>query len=77
MLSTILFSFDYDVIKSIVYNCIADRNECLNSTWYNCNANASCLNNDGSYSCQCLEGFSGDGVENCTGTSSVFNVLTI
>ena len=32
----------------------------------NCSANAECLDTDGSYECQCLSGYDGDGF-NCTG----------
>ena len=43
-----------------------DINECAgNST---CDDNADCVDSDGSYWCQCLPGFQGDGY-NCTGQS--------
>ena len=31
-----------------------------------CDENADCINNDGSYSCTCKQGFTGDGVS-CSG----------
>lgn len=47
----------------------------------NCDANASCHNNDGTYSCSCNNGFTGDGF-NCTGilffiTKSLFLLLSL
>ena len=44
----------------------SDIDECLNVT-VTCGENAECLNTDGSYSCQCMSGFAGDGYSNCTG----------
>ena len=43
-----------------------DINEC---EYYNdtCNVNASCTNSEGSFSCSCLPGYTGDGLEVCTG----------
>ena len=43
-------------------NCI-DDNECSSNN-HNCDRNAKCLNNDGSYSCNCLDGYYGPG-ETC------------
>ena len=48
----------------IIYNkcvlCI-DVDECSDNT-DNCNINAICSNNHGSFNCQCKAGFSGDGI---------------
>ena len=43
-----------------------DINECEH---YNnaCNINASCMNSEGSFSCLCLPGYTGDGFEECSG----------
>ena len=43
-----------------------DINECklYNDT---CSMNASCINSEGSFSCLCLPGYTGDGFELCTG----------
>ena len=48
-----------------IFNSI-DINECehYNDT---CNSNASCTNSEGSFSCSCLPGFTGDGFEVCMG----------
>ena len=41
-----------------------DIDECsLNAT---CAANAICINILGSFKCQCEEGYSGDGIRNCS-----------
>ena len=42
----------------------ADVNECEASP-SPCHKSATCYNTDGSFYCECLEGFSGDGIE-CT-----------
>ena len=39
---------------------LADINECLEGT-DNCDANAVCQNNDGSFACACRNGYTGDG----------------
>jgi len=38
---------------------------------HNCHKHASCTNTDGSYSCECNNGYYGDG-ESCTG--SIFDI---
>lgn len=51
-----------------VYNPIiimTDKDECEEGT-HDCSANADCVNTEGSYSCKCLPGFTGDGKQ-CTG----------
>ena len=42
-----------------------DVNECQDHT-HNCHVDAQCKNSIGSFSCTCLQGYSGDGV-NCSG----------
>jgi hypothetical protein len=32
-----------------------------------CDSNAKCMYNNGSYACQCADGYTGDGKNNCTG----------
>ena len=48
-------------------SAISDINECKRSGANNCHENADCINNNGSFSCKCSNGYSGDGVFNCTG----------
>ena len=43
----------------------ADVNECESNDSNNCDENAQCTNTDGSYTCSCNPGYSGDGVS-CT-----------
>ena len=45
---------------------VPDANECVDDT-DNCHTNADCMDNIGSFSCMCSSGYSGDGIENCTG----------
>ena len=46
---------------------IVDVNECKCGA-YPCGANTACINKDGSYECQCKDGFEGDPSTECTGT---------
>ena len=43
----------------------ADINECESNDSNNCDKNAQCTNTDGSFTCTCNSGYSGDGVS-CT-----------
>ena len=52
---------------------ITDINECLNVT---CGENAECLNTEGTYSCQCKSGFTGDGY-NCADQSCMLYYIII
>ena len=56
----------------------SDINECNNTN--RCDDNADCVDSDGSYWCQCLPGFLGDGY-NCTGQFPakmvVHNIITV
>ena len=45
----------------------ADIDECLNES-DECHENATCMDTVGNYSCQCLSGFSGNGLI-CSGTT--------
>jgi len=44
-----------------------DINECASGEKL-CHRNASCFNKVGDYKCNCLDGFTGDGVFKCVGT---------
>ncbi len=54
-------------------NCISllDIDEC-STGGNNCDANATCTNTPGSFTCTCNQGYSGDGV-NCTGELPIFS----
>ena len=41
-------------------SCFSDLDECLSDA-RPCDVNASCTNSDGSYSCVCNQGFTGNG----------------
>ena len=47
-----------------------DINECKNSS--TCYPLANCSNTEGSFSCQCKMGYTGDGIVNCTGNIKHF-----
>ena len=51
-----------------IMSCI-DINECVSDT-HNCHMNANCTNTNGSFTCACNKGFTGNGV-NCTGTQKL------
>ena len=51
------------------FKFFADVNECENGQTNRCNRDAICNNTNGSYSCQCKQGFVGDGF-NCTGENT-------
>ncbi len=51
----------------------SDNNECADGT-NNCHANATCTNTDGSFTCACNTGYSGNGVT-CTGTQKIWFLL--
>jgi len=42
------------------FTCFSDLDECSTYT-YNCDVNANCINNVGSYSCTCKSGYTGNG----------------
>ena len=56
------FTGVFDTDKQIT---ISDIDECDNGS-HLCSENATCINNHGSYTCNCTEGFTGDGFS-CTG----------
>ena len=52
----------------VYYSCtlFSDNNECTLGT-NNCHNNATCTNTDGSFTCACNTGYTGNGVT-CTGS---------
>ena len=53
-----------ETLRSLFY-LHADVDECESDDLNNCHENAQCTNTEGSYTCSCNPGYSGDGV-NCT-----------
>lgn len=53
----------------------ADIDECVSGT-SDCNADADCSNTQGSYTCSCKPGYTGDG-KNCSGEKDCFLVLML
>ena len=60
-----LFPITCDYYESALFCFVKDIDEC-NLDTDNCHTNAQCSNTDGSFTCNCLSGFEGDG-ETCTG----------
>ena len=54
--------------------CTTDIDECIEET-DNCDDNAVCTNTDGSFTCLCKPGFSGDGVQ-CEGSIFLYQIST-
>ena len=52
-------------IFDLFYPFCVDIDECVTGP-HNCNENANCTNTNGSFTCQCKEGYTGDGIE-CEG----------
>ena len=52
-------------IFDLFYSFCVDIDECVTGR-HNCSENANCTNTNGSFTCQCKEGYTGDGVE-CEG----------
>ena len=53
----------------------SDIDECAKDDENNCHKNALCKNNNGSYTCNCTNGYFGDGL-NCTGKLMIHCRLT-
>jgi hypothetical protein len=45
---------------------LSDIDECSKGN-FTCHPNATCINTQGSYNCQCKDGYEGFGKKNCTG----------
>lgn len=48
------------MLSSLYAQMIIDKDEC-ESAAHSCDKNAQCTNTDGGYTCQCNDGYSGDG----------------
>ena len=57
----------------MLYLLFTDINECTNST-NDCHRNSTCTNSIGSYSCECNQGFNGNGTI-CIGMKYLFELL--
>ena len=44
---------------------LLDFDECADDSTHNCHAHAHCINNDGSFTCKCKDGYLGDGKMTC------------
>ena len=51
---------------------IPDIDECTGNV---CAENADCMNTDGSFQCFCQNGYTGDGITNCSGKTLVMMLL--
>ena len=58
-----------------VLSILSDVDECAEGT-HDCHDNADCYDVIGSFVCMCSAGYSGDGVENCTGKKAAFTKYT-
>ena len=54
------------VTKKCTFQPLADADECSSPSANNCSSNADCVNEPGSFKCNCRTGYTGDGV-NCDG----------
>jgi len=53
------------VLRLYFSSVVTDVDECANNNG-NCNSQAKCTNTPGSFTCTCLDGYSGDGIT-CSG----------
>lgn len=53
-------------------NCSDDIDECSASEDINCTANSECVNTNGSYICECTDGFIKSSHGDCIGTAFLF-----
>ena len=57
---------ELDGFIKLAHNFVTDIDECSSDLGY-CHKNAECTNTAGSYVCQCMDGYHGDGISNCQG----------
>ena len=76
--STVLVCYMHFCVSGCVCNyflvLLTDIDECANDTLNNCSPNATCTNTNGSYTCTCDTGYTGDGF-NCTGICALSCII--
>lgn len=60
---------------NILYLKLLDIDECVINN--PCDENANCIDRQGSFDCQCNDGFSGDGVNNCESMTHFFCIVIL
>ena len=70
-----VFSLKYFTVRSFHFNTsffilLTDINECAGSN--DCVANSECGNTDGSYTCTCSTGYTGNGKSSCSGRCLIY-----
>ena len=63
-----MHSFTTNIHNLLVVPILSDIDECSTSSDL-CHPQAVCTNTDGSYTCMCVSGYTGDG-QNCSGKQS-------
>ena len=63
------------VISSVVLFSFTDIDECIDGS-NNCHENAGCTNIDGSFTCECNNGYNGNG-ELCEGENTITLSVTV
>ena len=56
----------------VLFACCADYDECITDP---CGGNATCINYDGSFGCECELGYTGDPYFSCTGKKQSYSQL--
>ena len=63
------------LIKIIVYFLTSDIDECSDKSTNECHSKAVCTNTQGSYTCKCFNGFSGNGSD-CEGEVNCYVAIS-
>ena len=64
---SVLYHSSSRVMRITLECCLSDMDECSHPELNVCHPDATCLNTEGSFKCLCKQGFSGDGIDFCTG----------